>query len=200
MSKMPSEGRIIVEDIRSKNMFNKNAVTRGALNADGTIGAMEGIYTSDFIKVEPNKTYYKGQSDSARFKFYDANKTALSSTYADLTSAGNSQAFTVPENAHYIRFSITQNYLDSLQIEEGTQATPYCKHFDFNKEIKQVSNINIAKGQSITDTDIINAKELVLFYTVKDDFYSSITARRDCGTWILALRRKWRKRIFWSEF
>ena len=57
-------------------------------------------------------------------------------------------------------------------------------------EIKQVSNVNVAKGQSITDTDIIDAKEVVLFYTVKDDFYSSVVARNDCGTWILALRRK----------
>lgn len=137
-----SMSKLIVEDIRSKNMFNKNAVVAGILNGDGTIEAMEGLYTSDFIKVEPGHTYYTGQSDSARFKFYDENKTALSSTYADLTNAGNPQAFTVPNNAHYIRFSVTQNYLSTLQVEEGTQATAYCKHFDFNTIEEVIENEN----------------------------------------------------------
>lgn len=200
MSKMPDENRIVVEDIRSKNMFNKNAVTSGALNANGTIEKMEGIYTSDFIEVEPNQAYYKGQSDSARFKFYDVNKNAISSTYADIQNAGNAQAFTIPTSAHYIRLSVTQDYLSSLQIEQGTQATAYCKHFDFSREIKQASNVNITKGQSITDTDIIDAKEVVLFYTVKDDFYSSIVARNGCGTWLLALGENNEKGYFGVSF
>lgn len=86
---------------------------------------MEGIYTTGFIPVTPNTTYYKGISDSARFKFYNKNKESISNSYTDLTNAGNAQAFVTTENAFYIRLSITTSYLATFQFEQNTVATEY---------------------------------------------------------------------------
>jgi hypothetical protein len=109
---------------KGKNLFNKNSVVVGYLNEDGSIDIENAYRTSAFITVIPNTTYYKTKTDSVRSKFYDKNKKPLTNNYNDLGGSGNF-AFTTPENAYYLRVSLTIENLDTLQIEQGDTATSY---------------------------------------------------------------------------
>lgn len=111
---------------KRKNLFNKNSVVHGALKEDGTIDLMDGYYyTSDFIPVISGETYFKGQTESSRFKFYYKDKTQYSNTYLDLANASAALSFSIPKNVCYIRFTVTQDFLENLQVEQGSVATEY---------------------------------------------------------------------------
>lgn len=109
---------------KGKNLFNKNSVVVGYLNEDGSIYPELSYSTSDFIPVTPNTTYYKTKTDSVRSKFYDKNKNPLTNNYNDLDGSGDF-AFTTPENAYYLRVSMVAEYVDTLQIEQGSTGTTY---------------------------------------------------------------------------
>ncbi len=121
----PTDGQDIWIE-RSKNLFNKEAVSMGYLTETGLLYNDSDAYkTSDFIKVNPNTTYHKTQTDTVRLKFYNINKQRLSNSYSDVENASEAIDFTTPANAHYMRVSLANEHLNSLQIEEGNQATSY---------------------------------------------------------------------------
>ena len=109
---------------KGKNLFDKSKAISGGLETNGNVSSSTTNSTTDFIAVVPGETYYKGATSSSRFKFYNKDKTVYSSNY-DLTAAYDPQAFTIPENVYYIRFSFANDLLDTLQIEQGTEATEY---------------------------------------------------------------------------
>lgn len=110
----------------NKQLFDKSTAVEGLLQGDGTLSYVDNNYsTSDFIKVVPKKSYYKTITGSSRFKFFDEEKSPISSTYNDLIDPTKAQSFEIPENAHYIRFTFLKTYIDEIKIEEGTEATSY---------------------------------------------------------------------------
>ena len=114
-----------------KNLFDKDSAINGkVLSADGTLeNSTSEYYTSDFIPVEPNTAYYKTFSLSVRFKYYGADKAALStSSYQDIANAANAQSFTTPSEAYYVRLSLGAAYLNTLQIELGSTASSYAPY------------------------------------------------------------------------
>lgn len=111
-----------------KQLFDKDNVTVGYINADGTIYSSATNYaTSDFIPVQSNTAYYKTYTASPRTKFFNANKEPLStSSYQDLSIGGNAGSFTTPANAVYFRFSFpTNGTATNIMLNEGETAQPY---------------------------------------------------------------------------
>ena len=75
MSKMPDKSEIIVEDIRSKNMFNKNNTKQNWYldYQDGKTEVWDSnmAYMIDFIEVEPNTQYTMSYETSTIFNVYE---------------------------------------------------------------------------------------------------------------------------------
>lgn len=143
--------------VYGKNLFDKDDVTNGALDGDGTLIANNYYCTSNYIPVIPNTTYYKTATNSARFKYYDINKNRLSNVYNDIANAGNAQAFTTPNNAYYIRLSIdqtngTSTYVDTLQIEKGSNATTYQAYQTPQTQEVDLGDIKLYSGDYFTGT------------------------------------------------
>lgn len=113
-------------EIVGKNIFDKASLVIGSLQGDGSVtGALPEYQTSGFMRVIAGETYYKTTSGSARLKFFNSNKEPLTNVYDDIANASNAQAFTPPENAAYMRLTVTATYADTLQIELGSTATAY---------------------------------------------------------------------------
>ena len=133
----------------NKQLFDKSTAVEGLLQEDGTLSYSDNKYsTSDFIKVVPKKSYYKTITGSNRFKFFDEDKSPISSTYNDLIEPTKAQSFEIPENAHYIRFTFLKTYIDEIKIEEGTEATSYSPYGQgstliskINKNLLSMSNL-----------------------------------------------------------
>ena len=111
--------------VTGKNLFNKDAIVNGALNGDGTISGSTGFSTSGWIPVMPNTQYHKGDSSSARLKFYYKDKTPISNVYDDISNAGSAKAFTTPANVFWMRLSLRTTTAATLQIELGSVASTY---------------------------------------------------------------------------
>lgn len=132
----------------NKQLFDKSTAVEGLLQGDGTLSYSDNNYsTSDFIKVVPKKSYYKTITGSSRFKFFDEEKSPISSTYNDLIAPTKAQSFEIPENAHYIRFTFLKIYIDEIKIEEGTEATSYSPYGQGSTKISKI-NKNLAIAQN----------------------------------------------------
>lgn len=144
-------GEMIVDSIRSKNMFNKNSMVysdRGFLPFDTSstkIGDYGGSGTYILlIKLVEGKTYTISKMAAGRFRagFTNTPTPALNvdgviTSRTSNNDTGTSITFTVPTGSPYFVcnfYSSDQtadvnagysNILNSIQIEEGSQATPY---------------------------------------------------------------------------
>lgn len=117
-----------VVKICGKNLFDKNSISTGYLNADGTLSSDQAYKTSDFIAVKPNTAYYKTYTASPRTKYYNSTRQPLNTTtYQDISIGGAAGTFTTPANAAYVRFSfpVAGINLDTTQLELGSTATTY---------------------------------------------------------------------------
>lgn len=113
-----------------RNLFDKNSVILGYYNTDGSTGS-DGNWSRTVIKVKPNTPYtISGCSGATSHCFVelDSNQSFISSIVR-----GN-KTITTSANTHYLGISSVSNKalsnhdIDTLQIEEGTEAhsyTPY---------------------------------------------------------------------------
>ena len=132
-NKLPFE---VPDMIPSKNLFNKDTAIKDKyiLYLNGIVDTASGFYASDFIEVEPNTTYTK--NDSQQLAFYDNEKIFISGLKNPVTT------FTTPENSKYVRVTVIESMLNSLQLEKGSESTEY-ETFDIKidpKHIKMNSN------------------------------------------------------------
>ena len=144
------------------NLFDKEAIENVRLDENGTTSSSTSMVTTDFIPININKTYYKTITGSALVKLFDENKDVIVSTGWDIANFGNAQSFSIPvafQNAKYIRFSITNEYVDTFKLEEGSQATPYSP---YNQGVitEKIVNKNFLKIKSGTYKD--NSQELTV--------------------------------------
>ena len=124
-----SMGNIVVDSIRSKNMFNKNnALIKKFVNKEtGDIADSDDWSATDFMEVEPNTSYvFSGVNNSlssiAGTAFYNSSKVFISGI--DSTTYN----FTTPANAKYVRISLNTETPTQVQVEKGNTATDYAPY------------------------------------------------------------------------
>lgn len=116
--------------IKGKNLFNKddedyepNKYVKTTNGETATPSPKASAYSATgFINVTPGMTYTRSASHNGAF--YDANKNFVSGISA-LGNIYNSEAFTVPENCHFVRLTIPENSLKYFQFEEGGEKTSF---------------------------------------------------------------------------
>ena len=125
----PSEIKSVGDDV---NLFDINAITDNAwLLVDGTVETGKKNYCiSDFIEIQQLTNYVLPALISRRLKYYDKDKNPLKTNDWDIASADTQQIITTPENAKYIRFTISKQNVDlnTLKFQKGDKATPYSKY------------------------------------------------------------------------
>ena len=141
---------------KGKNLFNKKNVVTGQLEGDGSITYTSQYYTSDFISINPETSYYKTSTNSARFKFYDKDKKPLTSVYNDIENANGATKFISPINAYYVRLTINPSYLDTLQIEQDTSGTSYESYIEPEIYVLNSNGIYEKLVKKVSDTGWLN--------------------------------------------
>lgn len=140
-----------------KNLFNKETIEDGVVNASGQVVYDEVVKTSDFIKVKPS-TQYKSTFASAYIKFYTSEKEPVQTESVDVTTGTTN--FTTGESTEYIRYSFnsTAQSPETLIIVEGTnELTPYepytggipSPNGDYPQEIQTISDFVVEVKNSI---------------------------------------------------
>lgn len=138
LSFIPVKGKM------SKNLFDKNAITP---NTYVSYSAGYTVYNtnyclSDYIPVK-SSTAYSQKGSSEQYAWFDSSKTYISGgTYfgANIIS---------PSNAGYLRLSMLNSQVDSVQFEEGATQTSYI-HYGSVFDESQIQNpISIDKLDSI---------------------------------------------------
>ena len=149
---------------KGKNLFNKKNVVTGQLEGDGSITYTSQYYTSDFISINPETSYYKTSTNSARLKFYDKDKKPLTSKYDDIENANTSTEFVSPTNAYYLRLTLNPSYIDTLQIEQGTSATSYEAYIE--PEIYVLNNNGVYEEYTKKYEETYSKKEKKIGYWI----------------------------------
>jgi hypothetical protein len=123
--------------IPSKNLFNKDTVTPGyyVSYADGSLQPQSLYSASDFIPILPNTTYSK--SHGQQFAFYTADRVNIPTT--DNT---NITIFTTPSNARFVRLSVLNTQIATLQLEQGSVHTNYVS-FDPTLDVNSLQMQNV---------------------------------------------------------
>lgn len=106
------------------NLFDKAAVTSGYYvnYKTGNLLTNASYSASDYIPVTAGQNYT--QSFSHQTAFYDANKTYISGVNA-LVSPSKARTLTIPAGAAYVRMSVANTALDTMQFEKGNESTGY---------------------------------------------------------------------------
>ncbi|QAX91951.1 putative tail fiber protein [Klebsiella phage YX3973] len=106
------------------NLFDKAAVTSGYYvnYKTGNLITNASYSASDYIPVTAGQNYT--QSFSHQTAFYDANKTYISGVNA-LVSPSTARTLTIPAGAAYVRMSVANTALDTMQFEKGNESTGY---------------------------------------------------------------------------
>lgn len=109
-----------VEYQPGKNLFNKFNITKDVYvsGTDGRINTAVGYNISEFIEVDNESIYIK--SDDEQFAFY-SNKDIPSFTHGS-----TSGSIVKPQKGDkYVRITIKNKNLDTMQLEKGTMITDY---------------------------------------------------------------------------
>ena len=118
-------GRTSQESTTGKNLFG-DTLEVGTINSSGNNStSTDNMRNADYISVNQQTTYTISASSNCYIgiRYYNSSKTFLSSG----TTAEQPNTFTTPANCKYVRF-VFVNITDTtvkVQLEEGTQATPY---------------------------------------------------------------------------
>ena len=111
----------------NKNLFDKDkALQKYELNrTTGQIKSNDLFFTSDYIRVSPNKQYFlSGKNDGESNCFYDKNKK-----YIDAVVLKNG-LLTVPDNSniYYLRLNSRLTAIDTTMLEKNTKKSAYEEH------------------------------------------------------------------------
>lgn len=103
-----------------KNLFDKNKIILNfaAQTATGLLSQSISSHTTEYIRVKANTNYSFSGRSNQNLVVYDSNYKYITNLIG--------QQITTPPSAKYIRFNISNaDNIDLVQLEEGTQATPY---------------------------------------------------------------------------
>lgn len=125
----------------SVNLFDKNSITEGYYvnPTNGNLSPNVNWNASDFINVEPNEKYIKGNTSNL-YSFYNTDKQFIS------TSTTSTNTFTTPSTAKYVRISVQTSDLGVFMLVKGTELptsyTPFYKYID-EKYIKTNEDMSV---------------------------------------------------------
>lgn len=129
---MQVNGEVVVDSIRSKNMFDKNAnIKIGYINSSGNVVTSDTTlsYQDNFIMVNPYTTYTISSSVSTIFRICEY---TLSKTFIErkLNTVPNiSFTFTTGANTYYLKMGgVYTTSILTLQLEKGSIATTYAPY------------------------------------------------------------------------
>lgn len=128
-------GDLVVDSIKSKNLFNKATCVVGYMDNTGNIGEANQYRVSNYIPVKPNGKYtYKGTviqpSYGSKIALYNASKQWVG--YLDINNTPTT--ITIPSNVYYFRTTLRADELNTYQFEEGEIATDYSPYQNLNGE------------------------------------------------------------------
>lgn len=125
----------------SVNLFDKNSITEGYYvnPTNGNLSPNVNWNASDFIDVEPNEKYIKGNTSNL-YSFYNTDKQFIS------TSTTSTNTFTTPSTAKYVRISVQTSDLGVFMLVKGiklpTSYIPFYKYIN-EKYIKTNEDISV---------------------------------------------------------
>ena len=110
-----------------KNLFDKTtaSLNRYINNTGGTTPSQYNQDVTDYIEVKAGATYTISHSkNNTNFSaFYDENKNKIGTVFPN-----DQFPKKAPANAKYLRVTFIHGYIDSLQIETGSQTTDYAPY------------------------------------------------------------------------
>jgi len=112
----------LIRGTYGKNLFNKTVITTGKYvsNSNGNLAVLTGINASDYIAVTAGEKYsLSGTTEQGAF--YDSNKVYVSG----FTGWGNVANSQIPVGVFYIRLSMLDAQINSVQLEKGNTVTSY---------------------------------------------------------------------------
>lgn len=117
-AKVAEDAEGALKGVMSKNLFDKTKITAGRyINTDGSLGWNSSYSASDYIEVEPNTTYTV--HNMFTHAQYDSDKRFISEPDA------NNGTFTTAENARFFRFGMHNDFVETQQMERGSEKTEY---------------------------------------------------------------------------
>lgn len=130
-----SMGSIVVEDIKSKNLFDKNdCVDYYYLDYSSgqPVYDVNMTYMNSYIPVKANEKYTMSYPSSTIFVIYeyDSNKTFLRSKIQNTDET--SFTVTISEDTSFVRLACGFNSKSGIQFEKGIVATSYTNHINFD--------------------------------------------------------------------
>jgi hypothetical protein len=110
----------LVKGVASKNIFDLTDITVGSfvVYSTGVLSVNASYSVSNYIPVSPN-TQYVVSGSSEQLAFYTSAKVYISG----LTSPGAS--LTTPANCSYVRLSMLNTQVSTVQMEAGANKTSY---------------------------------------------------------------------------
>ncbi len=148
-------------NVCGKNLFDKTRVTAGYFDRDGNISPVQNTKVSDFMPVISGKTYYFGEWYTQRVGrytcYYDKNKNFISSFTPDYRG----EAITIPNNVCFVRTSIRNEFVDTYQLELGSEATtyePYTESNDITIQFGETvygGTLDVETGELVVDRKLI---------------------------------------------
>ena len=104
-----------------KNLFDGKYLQDIYINSSGIATSNASFDSTDYIQIKPNATFTTSKNSKIDFVdvyYYDINKIFI--------KVERLKTFTTPTNCKYVRFGNLKGFFNNnIQLEEGTQATPY---------------------------------------------------------------------------
>ena len=123
----PYQGNTYNIDLPVENLFDKStAVLNKMITGSGGLIDFTGVFSSDYIKVQPSTAYYVNEYMPTVVAF-DENKNAI----GYIRNASGSATFTTPNNCEYIRARMFDASIDmttalnNAMLEKGTKGNSY---------------------------------------------------------------------------
>ena len=150
--KKPMTSYVIDEFNKKENLFNKSTITMDTyVDGVGDISALlgQGYNSSDWIEVEPNKTYtiFTGYNALENSAMYNAARQKIS-TFSEYTTAWF-KTITTSEDARYIRLTVKSNQLDILMVYEGNEQKKAYPH----EALVALANMSLPKSLIVVSKD-----------------------------------------------
>ena len=143
---------------KGRNSFNKNDIISGAYLSDkGVITKNDGQNYSNYISVVSNTMYTIHAENSLGVApsvcFYDENKNFISGTAYNNVKI---MSFKTTTTCKFVRVSVPNANLETLQLEAGTIATPYEAYVENKMFVKNSNDVYeefIKKQEEIYSTN-----------------------------------------------
>ena len=130
-----------------KNLFNKDDVEQGYLSKNGSVNSNTTTSTSGYIKVSAGEVLHRTEYVN-QLAFYNGDFTLNSFLGYNTQTNG---VITVPDNASYLRVTVSNSWLDNYQIEYGDKRTTYEPYSVWFKSVP----ISVIGSDSLGDLSVL---------------------------------------------